>query len=426
MSLAPTTKIHMPPDATAAVQTFVVNDAPVAGTSTGDDAVRSSSPHGAEQPQPDLFTNSCSGRVAVWHDPADADVSLDRLSSGTRRRLRKLPDHSTENIADLSGRESQAWVKNAQAAPRDELDGILSTTGHVPFVTYGYPDRARTRAFAHGSERRGTLSCWDLSSGMLVWKDVALPKSYASLDVGIKRKRVLAFSSGGYSVHLVDWDGGGTTGDAAGYLATIRAGSDGVAGIGWTGEHTLTVLSPSSTISLYDVRNINSQTHSTRCAVKWIPFDEGGGSARVLSTRGGRVDDGAWMSVGSASGLTNVYALPGLSASLSSSPLLMKTGQSLCTPILLPKSNHDARILALASQDAPAKSVGLRLFRAPMLTTFPNFPTSATPLGRVTALDFGRGSAEGDEGMSTEFLAIDERELTRLVELPPALPFPPS
>ncbi|KIY50053.1 WD40 repeat-like protein [Fistulina hepatica ATCC 64428] len=498
---------------------FTVDDAPVAGTSTVDDAARSSSVHGAEQPQPDVFANSRSGKAAAWHDPADADVSLDRLSSSTR--LRKLRDHPTENIADLSGREYEsrlrrqwmriygeepAWVKNARAAPRDvndderphdELDGILSTTGialasakrageklavtrfhdvlpvgashgeirslvfhpkchdGVPVLAVGAADR-RVRLFSvsplrhmaiqtvhtpelpltdlnfhpHGrhllltSERRGTLGCWDLSSGVLVWKDVALPKSYASLDVGTKRKRgagvgsiahptftpnqphkVLAFASGGNSVHLVDWDGSGTTGGAGGHLATIKAGSDGIAGIGWTGEYTLTVLSSSSTIFLYDVRNIRSHAHSTRCVAKWV--DEGGGyrgSARVLSTRGGGADDGAWMSVGSASGLTNVYALPALSVSPPSSPSPVKTVHSLRTPISLLKFNHDARILALASKDAPAKSVGLRLFHTPTLTTFPNFPTSATPLGRVTALDFGRGSAEGDE--RHEFLAI--------------------
>ncbi|KIY50051.1 hypothetical protein FISHEDRAFT_57769 [Fistulina hepatica ATCC 64428] len=64
--------------------------------------------------------------------------------------------------------------------------------------------------------------------------------------------------------------------------------------------------------------------------------------ACALGMRGAGADDGAWMSVGSASGFTDVCELPKFSALPLSSPLPVKTIHSLHRPISLPNFDYDA------------------------------------------------------------------------------------
>jgi U3 small nucleolar RNA-associated protein 18 len=122
--------------------------------------------------------------------------------------------------------------------------------------------------------------------------------------------------------------------------------------------------------------------------------DEGGyrGAGRVLAGSGG-VGGSGWMAIGSTSGFVNVYDSDSFSVhrgdTESGTPKPVKALGHLTTPISTLRFNHDAQILAMASKD---KRDAMRLIHLPSLTSFDNWPTSSTPLGHVTAVDFSARS----------------------------------
>ncbi|CAE6532102.1 unnamed protein product [Rhizoctonia solani] len=101
---------------------------------------------------------------------------------------------------------------------------------------------------------------------------------------------------------------------------------------------------------------------------------------------------GSYTAIGSKSGLVNVYDVPSTLAS--SAPVPLKTLPHLTTSVTSLRFNHDAQVLASASK---TKKDQLKLIHTKTLTTFANWPTSGTPLGHVTTLDFSTRS---------EYLAI--------------------
>ncbi|KAF5346056.1 hypothetical protein D9756_010808 [Leucocoprinus leucothites] len=235
--------------------------------------------------------------------------------------------------------------------------------------------------------------------------------NHTSIDAGTKRSRsargdgaesvhltsfspsgdVLAVAAGkGAQVHFVDWRSG--AGQVIGSVKCSLGGGS-VAGMWWfdgssspsvlgdvgMGPRThLAVLTSDAEVYLWDVGE-------RRCVRRWK--DEGGfrGAGRVLaSTQTG----GAYMAIGSSSGLVNIYNPTSYSlnsSETSKTPKPIKSIGNLTTAISSLKFNHDAQLLAMASRE---KNDSMRLIHVPTLTSFSNWPTQSTPLGVVTALDF--------------------------------------
>ncbi|GAW07281.1 WD40 repeat-like protein [Lentinula edodes] len=214
---------------------------------------------------------------------------------------------------------------------------------------------------------------------------------------------ILAVAGRGGYVHLVDWKSG--AGQVIGSLKCSNGGG-GVKGLWWASPSSeryseldtgfgsreyLTVLTGDSEVYVWDVGE-------RRCVRRWT--DEGGfrGSGRVLAGSG---KGSGWLAIGSNTGLVNVYGTDSytpstVSTSISSSsswsgltPKPLKTIENLITPISTLRFNHDAQVLAMASKE---KKDSMRLIHLPSLTTFSNWPTSNTPLGHVTAVDFSARS----------------------------------
>ncbi|KAJ3850312.1 hypothetical protein EV368DRAFT_45596 [Lentinula lateritia] len=213
---------------------------------------------------------------------------------------------------------------------------------------------------------------------------------------------ILAVAGRGGYVHLVDWKSG--AGQVIGSLKCSNGGG-GVKGLWWTSPSSryseldtgfgsreyLTVLTGDSEVYMWDVGE-------RRCVRRWT--DQGGfrGSGRVLAGSG---KGSGWLAIGSNTGLVNVYGpdsytpstVSTSSSSLSSwsglTPKPLKTIENLITPISTLRFNHDAQVLAMASKE---KKDSMRLIHLPSLTSFSNWPTSSTPLGHVTAVDFSARS----------------------------------
>lgn len=175
-------------------------------------------------------------------------------------------------------------------------------------------------------------------------------------------------------VHLLDWNSGG--GQVVGSLKTNVS----VKAVGWVpGKEAreLMTVGQDSEVYLWDVG-------SKRCIGRWK--DDGAYGASVLDC--GRRGD--YYAIGSNTGIVNVYGSDaGSPFSTTSTPKPLKTITNLTTPISTVRFDPSGQILAIASD---AKKDQLRLVHLPSLTTFANWPTSGTPLSRVTSVDFSAGS----------------------------------
>ncbi|KAM6497715.1 WD40-repeat-containing domain protein [Amanita muscaria] len=211
---------------------------------------------------------------------------------------------------------------------------------------------------------------------------------------------ILAVAGRGGHVHFVDWKSG-----SGQVVASVKCGASGggVKGLWWvpptqslspfgslheeasstSSRPHLAVLSGDAEVYLWDVG-------TRRCVRRWK--DEGGfrGAGKVMAGAIGHGGDG-WLAIGSNSGLVNVYGADSFShdAELTQNPKPLKSVANLVTPISTLRFNHDAQLLAIASQE---KKDAMRLIHLPSLTSFANWPTSSTPLGHVTAVDFSARS----------------------------------
>ncbi|KAG6913919.1 hypothetical protein DXG01_003554 [Tephrocybe rancida] len=70
-------------------------------------------------------------------------------------------------------------------------------------------------------------------------------------------------------------------------------------------------------------------------------------------------------------------------------PKPRKSIANLTASISAIRFNHDAQIMAVASQE---KKDAMRLIHTPTLTSFANWPMAGTPLGHVSAIDFSARS----------------------------------
>ncbi|EIW86071.1 WD40 repeat-like protein [Coniophora puteana RWD-64-598 SS2] len=183
---------------------------------------------------------------------------------------------------------------------------------------------------------------------------------------------ILAVAGRRGAVHLVDWRSG-----SAQVVGSLKANSA-IKSLWWArgpaaaGRGELMALGEDSSVYVWDVGQ-------RRCVKRWT--DEGGFGSRLM--RGDR--RGRYLTVGSNTGLVNVYAMDDVLLSGDAKPKPLKTLGNLTTNISTLHFNSDAQLLAMASS---TKKDQLRMVHLPSLTAFGNWPTSSTPLGHVTAVDF--------------------------------------
>ena len=110
-----------------------------------------------------------------------------------------------------------------------------------------------------------------------------------------------------------------------------------------------------------------------------------------------------WIAIGSTSGIVNIYERSAWSSSGGvppSRPTPTKTLDHLTTPISHLAFSPCGQILAMSSR---WKKDALRLVHLPSCTVYRNWPTSKTPLGRISAVALGEYSnGEGMGGRDVE------------------------
>lgn len=131
--------------------------------------------------------------------------------------------------------------------------------------------------------------------------------------------------------------------------------------------------------------------------------DEGsiGGTVMALGGRDGpqAIGGDKWVAVGSNSGVLNIYdrtqlisKADGDAVEIKPQPEPTRRFEQLTTPITVTTFSPDGQLLAFGSQH---KRDALKLVHLPSCTVYRNWPTEQTPMGRVTAVTFGK-TADAD------------------------------
>jgi WD40 repeat protein len=239
--------------------------------------------------------------------------------------------------------------------------------------------------------RRRFYHTWDLPSGNIQ----KMTRVYGHKDEQNNMERFKLSPCGRY-LGLIGSSkkGGGTINildaNTSLWIASARIeGRNGVADFAWWSDgEGLTVVGKGGEVGEW---SIASKTFLSR----WI--DDGSIGATVLSLGGKNgpqpLGGDRWVVIGSQSGVVNIYDrrnfISGNNIKIKDRPEPNRRFDQLTTPTSNLQISPDGQLLALSSK---WKKDALRLVHLPSCTVYRNWPTSSTPLGKITSVAFSSGS----------------------------------
>ncbi|EMG47684.1 hypothetical protein G210_1910 [Candida maltosa Xu316] len=145
----------------------------------------------------------------------------------------------------------------------------------------------------------------------------------------------------------------------------------------------------------------SSSNNNSKVLRKW--YDDGGVGITKLKLGG---KNSRWVAIGNNNGIVNIYDRNTfLNDTVRPKPI--KTVENLVTSISTLQFNPDGQLLCIASR---AKRDALRLVHLPTGSVYSNWPTSGTPLGKVTAVEFSPNNemvAIGNQGGKVTLWRLD-------------------
>ncbi|KAI9736828.1 MAG: hypothetical protein M1818_005879 [Claussenomyces sp. TS43310] len=240
------------------------------------------------------------------------------------------------------------------------------------------------------SGRRKYFHTWDLESGNIqkitrVYGHKEEQKSMERFKLspcGRYMGLVSSARKGGGIVNVLD-------ANTSQWIAAARIeGRDGIADFAWwSNGEGLTIAGKGGEVGEWSVQ-------TGKFVSLWN--DEGAVGLTVLTLGGktGRQELGGdrWVVIGSSSGVVNIYdrrpwTENGINVPQRPEPT--RRLMQLTTPTSCLEISSDGQLLVMASR---WKRDALRLVHLPSCTVYRNWPTSQTPLGRITAVAFSSGS----------------------------------
>ncbi|KAK0387594.1 hypothetical protein NLU13_3840 [Sarocladium strictum] len=152
----------------------------------------------------------------------------------------------------------------------------------------------------------------------------------------------------------------------------------------WRNGEGMTILGQDGMVGEYSLAD-------RRFLATWM--DEGGVNSLVLALggRGGpdAFGEDAWVAIGSNSGMCTLYNRSFLLEDpVKERPEPTRTFENIITPVTVITFSPDGQLLAYGSLEKDT----LKLVHVASQTVYRNWPTAQTPLGRVTAVAFGKDS----------------------------------
>lgn len=238
------------------------------------------------------------------------------------------------------------------------------------------------------SGRRRYFHVWDLQTG----KIEKVSRVYGHQDEQ-KSMEKFKFSPCGRWIGLVGSGrkGGGLINvlDAGTrqWVAEVRVeGKGGVADFAWwENGNGMVIIGKGGEAVEWDGRE-------KRVVGRWV--DEGAVGTTVVALGGKRsgaqgLGGDRWIAVGSSSGIVNIYDRRTWGSLIPTIPKPVRAFDQLTTPTSHLEFSPDGQVLVMASR---WKRDALRLVHLPSCTVYRNWPTSSTPLGRITAVAFAPNS----------------------------------
>ncbi|KAJ5721112.1 uncharacterized protein N7483_009046 [Penicillium malachiteum] len=291
-------------------------------------------------------------------------------------------------------------------SPSAPAPNPLLTSLHIkntPIHTSAFAPPGGNKIFASG--RRRYFHIWDLDTGKI-------DKVNGTADRKEEQKSMERFklSPCGRYIGLVGTSrkGGGLINvldsGTAQWVAQVRVdGSGGVADFAWWSDgEGMTVASKNGEVSEWDGR-------LRRVVARWVDAGAVGTTVLSLGGRSGRAQLGGdrWVAIGSSSGVVNIYDRRDWAAAYAAASQTEKDGPSqagiprnpeparaldqLTTPISHLVFAPDGQMLAMSSR---WKRDALRLVHLPSCTVYRNWPTSNTPLGRISSVAISPNSEQ--------------------------------
>ncbi|KAF2195261.1 U3 small nucleolar RNA-associated protein-like protein [Zopfia rhizophila CBS 207.26] len=367
----------------------------------------------------DLLSRASSGPVKRRKLRAGA-IDIQRLKDVAGKgpsAITSLSFHPTYPLLLSSGPSSTLSVHHIN--PNTPKPNPLLTSLHVkrtPLTTTAFhPSPSDSRIFL--SARRRYFHIWNLTTGSIEkvtrvygHRHEQRTMEYFSLSPNGKYMALRGSSKkGGGIINILD----ATT---LQWVTQVRIESrGGVADFAWWGDgNGLSIVGKNGEVTEWSIKEEN-------VLARWN--DEGAvGTTTIalggLSGRPNWIGGDRWVAVGSSSGIVNIYDRRAWSENAPSpssgtaedtnlgiprSPKPTRALDHLTTPTSHLTFSGDGQILAMASR---WKHNALRLVHLPSCTVFKNWPTDKTPLGRISAVTFGRPTDDEVKEGSLALLGI--------------------
>ncbi|KAL8762499.1 MAG: hypothetical protein Q9184_001499 [Pyrenodesmia sp. 2 TL-2023] len=274
-------------------------------------------------------------------------------------------------------------------SPRPTNPNPLLTSLHIqftPITTSSFRPPSGSKILFAG--RRRYFHSWDLSSGKIEkvsrvyghQNDQKTMEHFKISPCGRWMGLVGSSKKGGGLLNVLD-------AHTNQWVAEVRMESKGgVADFQWWGDgEGITALGKAGEAVEWDARQ-------KKVVGRWT--DEGAVGTTVVGLGGrgsGAKDVGGdrWVAVGSSSGIVNIYDRKSWGGKIPASPQPTRVFDQLTTPVSHLVFSQDGQLMIMASR---WKRDALRLVHLPSCTVYKNWPTSSTPLGRITAVAFAPAS----------------------------------